>query len=86
MQQRITKLDFWEVIEDINQEMKRLRWTEQKGRRFLTDRYGKNSRLKLSDQQLLEFRDYLKSLPSTRIKIQPRFGGTTLEDWRYRNR
>lgn len=70
MNQKTTEVDFWAVIDDTNRHMKRLRWTEEKGKRFLLDRYGKNSRFKLSDRELLEFRDYLKTLHSSRLTVQ----------------
>lgn len=49
-----------DLMEQISVEMKRLQWTKQEGVQFLIDRYGKRSRSQLTDQQLVEFCNYLK--------------------------
>lgn len=54
--------DFSEVIALTNREMERLGWTKEQGRSYLIATYGKNSRTRLNDQELLSFLDYLKSL------------------------
>lgn len=56
--------DFTEVIAQTNIEMKRLGWTKEHGRNHLLATYGKRSRPRLTDAELLEFLDYLKSQPS----------------------
>ena len=43
-------------------EMKRLGWTKDIGRDYLNKKYGKRSRLYLTDEQLLEFLEHLQSL------------------------
>ncbi|VEP17960.1 hypothetical protein H1P_6630001 [Hyella patelloides LEGE 07179] len=50
-----------EIIESIDEEMKRLGWGKEQGIKHLMEKYGKRSRIHLSDNQLLEFWDYLKS-------------------------
>ncbi|NJL82435.1 MAG: hypothetical protein HC890_04765 [Chloroflexaceae bacterium] len=44
--------------------MKRLQWTSEDGRRYLLQTYGKRSRQLLSDEELLEFWQYLKGQPN----------------------
>ncbi|VEP15723.1 Phage/plasmid primase, P4 family, C-terminal domain (fragment) [Hyella patelloides LEGE 07179] len=51
-----------EIIESIDHEMKRLGWSKEQGRQYLMERYNKKSRLHLTDEELLEFWDYLKNL------------------------
>jgi hypothetical protein len=48
-------INFWDVIEGINSEMERLGWDERRGRQYLLWKYGKKSRYRLSDIELLEF-------------------------------
>ncbi|WP_267383793.1 hypothetical protein [Cyanobacterium sp. uoEpiScrs1] len=57
-------LEFSEIIGRSNIEMKRLGWTKMQGREYLIQTYGKRSRQVLSDEELLEFLDYLESLPT----------------------
>jgi hypothetical protein len=57
-------LDFSEIIAKSNVELKRLRWTNEQGRNYLLQTYGKRSRQLLSDEELLEFLNYLSSLPT----------------------
>ena len=45
-------------------EIKRLGWTKDDGQEFLRSRYGKRSRLQLTDEQLWEFLQYLKAQPN----------------------
>ena len=44
--------------------MKRLNWSKGDGKDYLVKTYGVKSRHKLSDRQLVEFLNYLKSLPN----------------------
>ena len=51
----------WEQIRDeIDFNMKRLGWSVRQGKEYLIKRYGKSSRLHLSDEELIEFKNYLK--------------------------
>ncbi len=45
-------------------ELKRLDWSSQQGRGYLKEAYGKTSRQQLTDDELLEFLEYLKSQPT----------------------
>ena len=51
----------WEdVISGIDQELERLQWSQQKGKQYLLDTYGKGSRLLLTDSEILQFWETLK--------------------------
>ncbi|EAZ88797.1 plasmid replication protein, CyRepA1 family [Crocosphaera chwakensis] len=52
--------DWKDIINDMNRHLKRIGWTIEKGREYLNARYGVRSRLKLTDDQLIEFWDFLK--------------------------
>ena len=52
--------DYTKRLTDV--EVKRLGWTTEQGRNYLKKKYGKRSRLHLTDKQLLEFLNYLQSL------------------------
>ncbi len=52
----------WEQIkEEIDSNMKRIQWSKKQGRQYLIKRYGKSSRLHLTDAELIEFSNYLKN-------------------------
>ena len=50
-----------QVINLVTVEMKRLGWTTDQGRNYLIQTYGKRSRHLLTDEELLEFFEYLKT-------------------------
>lgn len=49
----------------IGVEMKRLGWTTEQGRSYLKRTYGKRSRQELDDSELMDFLQYLETLPSS---------------------
>ena len=52
----------WSQIRDeIDFNMKRLGWSTRQGKEYLIKRYGKSSRLHLTDEELIEFWNYLKN-------------------------
>ncbi len=52
----------WEQIkEEIDELMKRLGWSKKQGKQYLIKRYSKTSRLHLTDAELIEFSNFLKS-------------------------
>ncbi len=52
----------WEQIkEEIDSNMKRIQWSKKQGKQYLIQRYGKSSRLHLTDAELIEFSNFLKS-------------------------
>lgn len=54
-------LDLSDIIAQTDVELKRLGWTSTQGRRHLQQTYNKRSRQHLTDQELLEFLDFLQS-------------------------
>jgi len=59
-----TTMDYSDIIAKTNVELKRLRWTNEQGRKFLEETYGKRSRSLLSESELLEFLQYLEKQPT----------------------
>lgn len=57
-------IDFSEIIARSNLELKRLGWTNEQGKNYLLQTYGKRSRQLLSDEQLIEFLAYLEQQPT----------------------
>ena len=57
-------VDFSDIIARTNVELKRLGWTNQQGRDYLVQTYGKRSRQLLTDGELLDFLYHLESEPS----------------------
>ena len=60
----VQRIDFNDIIKEIDQLMEINGWTKEQGRDYLVQTYGKQSRQVLSDEELLEFRDYLRELAS----------------------
>jgi hypothetical protein len=58
-------VDLSDIIAHTDIELKRLGWTNAQGRRYLEQTYGKRSRQHLSDTELMEFVDYLKTQPAS---------------------
>ena len=58
------EMDFNAIKHQTDIELKRLGWTRDDGRNFLQRTYGKRSRLSLTDEQLLEFLQYLQNEPT----------------------
>ena len=54
-------VDFGEIVDKTSLEMKRLGWTQEQGKKYLLETYGKKSRHLLSDNELIEFLKYLQS-------------------------
>ena len=52
--------DFNEVMRSIDEQMRRLNWSRGEGKDYLIKTYGVKSRLKLTDEQLIEFLEYLR--------------------------
>lgn len=59
-----TTMDYSDIIARTNVELKRLQWTNEQGRKFLEETYGKRSRSLLSESELLEFLQYLEKQPT----------------------
>jgi formylglycine-generating enzyme required for sulfatase activity len=61
---KASPIDFSDLIARTNVELKRLGWTNQQGRDYLVQTYGKQSRQLLTDAELLDYLHYLESEPS----------------------
>ncbi len=60
-----------EAFAQTTTELKRLDWSTQQGRNYLKQKYSKTSRQQLTDDELLEFLEYLKSQPTpNRLPIE----------------
>ena len=55
---------FHRLIRLTDQQQKRLGWSSQQAREFLLTMYGKRSRYLLTNEEMLDFYDYLKTLPT----------------------
>jgi hypothetical protein len=60
----VTELDFSPAVIETNEELKRLGWTSEQGKKYLLSTYGVRSRMLLSEEQLEEFLKYLKAQPN----------------------
>lgn len=58
-----TPIDLAPLFLQIEQEMERIHWTKEQGRDHLKQTYGKRSRQQLTDEELLDFLNYLKARP-----------------------
>jgi hypothetical protein len=61
-------IDLSDAIAQIGTEIERIGWNKKQGSAHLQKTYGKRTRAELTEEELLEFLSYLKSLPS---KTQP---------------
>ncbi|MBE9213448.1 hypothetical protein IQ247_12350 [Plectonema cf. radiosum LEGE 06105] len=57
-------VDLSDVIAKTDVELERLGWTPQEGREYLINTYGKRGRTLLTEEELLDFLNYLESLPA----------------------
>lgn len=53
-----------DIIAQTTVEIRRLGWSNDQGRNFLKEQYGKPSRSMLTEEELLEFLEFLKSQPT----------------------
>lgn len=54
----------FDTMAEISLQMDRLGWTKEQGKDYLLKTYGKKSRHLLSDEELMEFLQYLQSQPN----------------------
>ncbi|MBN3897346.1 MAG: hypothetical protein HWQ41_19320 [Nostoc sp. NOS(2021)] len=55
--------NFPDLEEKTDAEMQRLSWTTEQGREHLIKTYGKRGRSLLTEEELVDFLNYLKSQP-----------------------
>ncbi len=58
----LTVTEFWELKHQIDDEVARLGWSKAKCKAFIIQRYGKITRLAMSDDELLDLLKVLKSI------------------------
>jgi hypothetical protein len=56
-------IDLSDAIAQIGTEIERIGWNRKQGRAYLEKTYSKHTRAELTEEELLEFLDYLKALP-----------------------
>ncbi len=59
-QQEPDVIEWDQIKEEIDSNMKRLGWSKKQGKQYLIKRYGKTSRIHLTDAELIEFNNFLK--------------------------
>ena len=65
-------IDYNEVIYQIDQELKRIGWSQEKAVNHIQFYYGAKSRIHLKDDELLEFWEFLKSVKThEKFRIKP---------------
>ncbi len=65
----VTPSSEWnDMIAEIDQQMKRIGWSNNEGQRYLQEKYGVRARVQLTDKQLFQFLDTLKSQPSLSVE------------------
>ena len=58
------EIDLEEILDEIDYHLFRANWSKEKAKSYLIFQYHKNSRLKLTDDELLEFLAMVRQLPS----------------------
>ncbi len=53
-------IEWSQIKNEIDCNMKRLGWSKKQGKQYLIKRYGKTSRIHLTDAELIEFNNFLK--------------------------
>ncbi|MGK7881658.1 MAG: phage/plasmid primase, P4 family [Crocosphaera sp.] len=75
-QEEVNMVEWDDITEGIDKEMERLGWDVQKGQQYIFEKYGKKSRQRLRDDQLLEFLEDLKAQPKFKVGQTAIFRGT----------
>ncbi|MDJ0594839.1 MAG: hypothetical protein QNJ72_33490 [Pleurocapsa sp. MO_226.B13] len=58
------KIDFWNLKHQIDDQAARLGWSKAKCKAYILETYGKDSRLKMTDDQLLDLLERLRTFNS----------------------
>lgn len=62
-------MDFWEFLDLLDREAERIGWSSSRFKKYVFRKYGKKSRRLMTDEQLWELYDDLKSLPTKKKTI-----------------
>ena len=63
----MTKIDFWNLKHQIDDEVARLGWSKAKCKAYIQSHYGKDSRLKMTDDELIDLLETLRKLTPVQI-------------------
>ncbi|MDJ0593433.1 MAG: hypothetical protein QNJ72_26185 [Pleurocapsa sp. MO_226.B13] len=66
----MTKIDFWNLKHQIDDEVARLGWSKAKCKAYIQSHYGKDSRLKMTDDELIDLLETLRNLASSQISTK----------------
>lgn len=65
-------IDYNDIICQINNELSRINWNQEKAVNHIQFYYGVKSRMHLEDNELLEFLEFLKSVKThEKLKVKP---------------
>ena len=65
-------IDYNRVIYLIDNELKRINWSQEKAQNYIQFYYGVKSRMHLKDNELFEFLEFLKAYnPRFNLRIRP---------------
>ena len=68
-------MDFFEFLDLLDRETERIGWSLSRFKKYVFSKYGKKSRYLMTDEQLWELYDDLKSLPTKKKTISlPQIG------------
>ncbi len=67
-------MDFYALLDLMDCERDRIGWSKDKFKQYVFTQYGKKSRYFLTDEQLWELYDYLRSQPDKSIIQLPTIG------------
>ena len=63
---KLTVDEFWEIKHQIDDEIKRIGWSKDRAKDYIKGVYDKSSRLSMTDEQLVDFLDYIRSFCPTK--------------------
>ena len=67
-------MDFLALLDLMERECDRIGWTRDKFKQYVLEKYDKKSRYFLTDEQLWELYEYLRSQPTKSIIQLPKIG------------
>ena len=74
MDHEIETIEFFELLDLMDREGDRIGWSRDKFKQYVLEKYGKKSRYFLTDEQLWEVYEYLRTQPNKSIIQLPKIG------------
>ena len=71
---KLTVDEFWEIKHQIDDGIKRIGWSKAQAKDYIKGVYDKSSRLSMTDEQLIDFLNYIRSF--CRTKSRPSVSST----------